>query len=192
MRELGRTCFVYANILLRSSLTRRLLARSHRLAEEKRLADIAAAKAAAEEARRNAVYVDEPMKSKLYVSETMESTVEEVKELNINHERPLLSLSIGRNLSSCGQKLQLGDRDHDQTGIVEWQKTRFPEFDMNRMERDIGIQAAPEVGEGENGRLSRGSTQLCSNDVSLLPPPQKAPHRRSGIGPSIWPRNTRP
>ncbi|GMI04564.1 hypothetical protein TrLO_g114 [Triparma laevis f. longispina] len=119
-----------------------------RMAEEKRLADIAAAKAAAEEARRNAVYVDEPMKSKLYVSESMEATVEEVKNEQINHERPLLSLSIGRNLSSCGQKLQLGDRDHDQTGIVEWQKTRFPEFDMNRMERDIGTQAAPEVGEG--------------------------------------------
>ena len=103
-----------------------------RLAEERRLKEEEDARLAAEEARKNAVYVDEPMKSQVYVSETMEDTIEEVKALNINLERPLISLSIGRSVQSCGKKLQRFDYDHNQLGLVEFQKTKYPEFDMQR------------------------------------------------------------
>jgi hypothetical protein len=109
-------------------------------AEEERLAAEAEAARIAEEARKNAVYVDEPMYPQVYVSETAEATHAEVDELSIKLNRPLISFSIGRPFKSCNKPASFGDRELD-SGIVASQKTRVPEFDMQRMERDIGVQA---------------------------------------------------
>jgi len=81
------------------------------------------------------------MKSRLYVSETAEASHAEVEELNISLKRPLISFSIGRPFKSCNKPVSFGDKELD-SGIVASQKTRVPEFDMQRMERDVGVQAA--------------------------------------------------
>ena len=109
-------------------------------AEEERLAAEAEAARIAEEARKNAVYVDEPMYPQVYISETADATHAEVDELSIKLNRPLISFSIGRPFKSCNKPASFGDRELD-SGIVASQKTRVPEFDMQRMERDIGVQA---------------------------------------------------
>ena len=110
-------------------------------AEEERLAAEAEAARIAEEARKNAVYVDEPLKPQVYVSETAEATHAEVDELTIKLNRPLISFSIGRPFKSCNKPVSFGDKELD-SGIVASQKTRVPEFDMQRMERDTAVQAA--------------------------------------------------
>ena len=121
-----------------------------RLAEERRLKEEEEARLAAEEGRKNAVYVDEPMKSRVYVSETMDKTAEEIKALEIVRERPLYSLAISRPVQMCGRKLQRFDYNHDRQGLKSFEKTKYPEFDMHRRERDIAVQAAPETKDGDS------------------------------------------
>jgi hypothetical protein len=53
----------------------------------------------------------------------------------------LISFSIGRPFKSCNKPVSFGDKELD-SGIVASQKTRVPEFDMQRMERDTAVQAA--------------------------------------------------
>ena len=111
-------------------------------AERIRLEEEAAAKLAAEEARKNAVYIDEPMKSKLYISSTSVDTEDEIAKDTIQQSRSLLSYTIGRPPKTIFLPLQLGDRDHDVTGIAEFRYHKVPEFDKKwaRSERDIGVQ----------------------------------------------------
>ncbi|GMI50247.1 hypothetical protein TeGR_g4809 [Tetraparma gracilis] len=118
-------------------------------AERKRLEEEEAARLAAEEARKNAVYVDEPMKSRPYASGTAAATEASIASESIRPERSLLSISIGRPPRTIGRPLTLGDRDHDVTGVAEFRYHKVPEFDKRwaRMERDCGVQAVAETGE---------------------------------------------
>ena len=96
-----------------------------------------------------------------------EETHAEVKVLSVVQERPLISLSIGRSFKNCSKDIKLGDRDHDASGIVEFQKTRFPEFDMRRMERDVGVQAAQEgVGCGTQTTWNRPLNKITQYEVN--------------------------
>jgi WD40 repeat protein len=116
-------------------------------AERLRLEQEEAERVAAEIARKNAVYVDVPMTSKPYLSETQDATEGEIKVTSVQQERPLISLTVARPTKSCFNTLNLGSRDHDVTGVVEFRYHKVPEFDKKwaRMERDIGIQAGAET-----------------------------------------------
>jgi WD40 repeat protein len=120
-------------------------------AEEERLAKEEEDRAAAEYARKNAVYVDKPLLSRPWIGASEnsgEETAEEVNSLYVQAERPLISISIGRPANWCGKPLHLGSRDHFES--IDFRRQMIPEFNLNRMEQDCGVQAAPEKAEGSS------------------------------------------
>lgn len=118
-------------------------------AEKDRLDAIAAEEArlkAEEEAAANAVFEDKPMYARPYVSANVESTIEEVAALRIQLDRPLFGCNVGRPLHSFGHVCSFGDRDADNEKYLEFRKQLNPDFDLERMLSDIGLQAGAQQG----------------------------------------------
>jgi len=108
-----------------------------------------AAKVAAEYARLNAVFVDEPMYAKPYTS----VFAEPVSDHGVHHhppsasvgtggERPLMLCRVSRPRSSFGGRCPtFGSRDSNgDTKQVEFRPLKNPDFDVQLRVRDVGLQ----------------------------------------------------
>lgn len=100
-----------------------------------------AARLAAEEAVKNAVYEDKPLYAQPYVSETADGTVEEVHQLKTKPERPLLGCTVVRPRSSFGHPVTFGNRDGETENTV-CRSHMNPDFELKQLERDVGLQGA--------------------------------------------------
>ena len=108
--------------------------------EAARLAEEAAA--AAEFARLNAVFVDVPLYSKPYVSETSTATTDEISNASPGSERQRLVLSVTRLRSTFGKRCpRFGPRDSESDPKqVSHQSVKNPDFDQTSMLREVGLQ----------------------------------------------------
>ena len=118
-------------------------------AEKKALDDaIAAEKARLEEQQRaaeTAVYEDKPFTPRPYASATMAETADDVAALTIQPERPLINYTLIRPLDSFGHAVNFADRSAENEKYIEHRAQKNPDFELNRREADISLQASPAV-----------------------------------------------
>ena len=118
-------------------------------AEKKALDDaIAAEKARLEEQQRaaeTAVYEDKPFTPRPYESATMGETADDVAALTIQPERPLINYTLIRPLDSFGHAVNFADRSAENEKYIEHRAQKNPDFELNRREADISLQASPAV-----------------------------------------------
>ncbi|EGB06695.1 hypothetical protein AURANDRAFT_28664, partial [Aureococcus anophagefferens] len=118
-------------------------------AEKKALDDaIAAEKARLEEQQRaaeTAVYEDKPFTPRPYESATMAETADDVAALTIQPERPLINYTLIRPLDSFGHAVNFADRSAENEKYIEHRAQKNPDFELNRREADISLQASPAV-----------------------------------------------
>jgi len=152
----------YTGEAIEAELNKAAIAEKAAAEEKARKEKEEADRIAAEEARKNAVYVDEPFLSKPYTSDTQEQTEAEIAKLSIVTDRPLIKISIGRTAKSCGLECHFGNRDHDVSGQLDTRAQKIPEFDLNRSECDVGVQAASETIEQSSQTTWNRKIHKCS------------------------------
>ncbi|KAJ0409513.1 hypothetical protein ATCC90586_009053 [Pythium insidiosum] len=91
------------------------------------------------------VYEDRPMLARPWISATTRDTHEDVEALNIRHTRQLIKISVTKMSDEFNADYKFSDRDADQMGFVEWRQHKDPNYELTRMEQDIGLQGIPEL-----------------------------------------------
>lgn len=109
------------------------------LAEELRLEE---ERKAAAFARLNIVYEDKPVTARPWASTTMIESENEVKALNHEPHRELVSVEISRPKKNMKSQIRLTDRNADIGGVAEFKAQKDPNFKLIK-ELDRGIQVAP-------------------------------------------------
>ena len=126
-----------------------------------RLEEARIAEKAAEEALLNAVYEDKPFHAKPYRSHSAEDTEKEVNDLNDrikSRSRVIIERKVISNESNV-----YNDRNHNVSGIIEFQPIHVPDFDLFENRTDVGVQSNPKKMETSsqttNSRTKNRSTQ---------------------------------
>ncbi|CAD7958206.1 unnamed protein product [Amoebophrya sp. A120] len=108
---------------------------------------------------------DEPITPRNYVSETTQTTVEEVDGMTVKNTRPLLKVMIARQRSFFGEAKKYNDNAESS---VQHKPQKDPNFNLLRRELDKGVQAVPVVSEGNcqthAGRPKNANTQYAADD----------------------------
>ncbi|DAZ96598.1 TPA: hypothetical protein N0F65_000164, partial [Lagenidium giganteum] len=103
--------------------------------------------AAQEDDLANIVYVDKPVLARPYDSISIDDTHQEVQALSIHSQRPLYKLTVTKMSDEFNADHKFSDRDADQC-FVEWRQHKDPNYELTRMEQDVGLQGIPELVDG--------------------------------------------
>lgn len=142
-QKYGETILLYYTEATRNEFTQIAEERERQLELEKQAAiAMEEARKAAEWARQNVVFVDEPMSTKPWVSNSTAETESEIRSLNTLPTRERLTLEIYRPKSLLNGKCKLVTRNADVGGVQEFRSHKDPHFTPIK-EQDLGIQAAP-------------------------------------------------
>lgn len=91
------------------------------------------------------VYEDRPMVARAWVSTTAKDTFDDVDALNIRSTRQLIKISVTKMSDELNADYKFSDRDADQIGFVEWRQHKDPNYELTRLEQDVGLQGIPEL-----------------------------------------------
>ena len=70
---------------------------------------------------------------------------DDVAALTIQPERPLINYTLIRPLDSFGHAVNFADRSAENEKYIEHRAQKNPDFELNRREADISLQASPAV-----------------------------------------------
>ncbi|CAK4624064.1 hypothetical protein LEN26_006346 [Aphanomyces euteiches] len=90
------------------------------------------------------IYEDKPIIARPWESSTSEDTHETVRMLSIHQSRPLITMTVTRHAKEFNADYKFSDRDADQC-FVECRQHKDPNYDLTRMEQDVGLQGIPEL-----------------------------------------------
>jgi len=120
----------------------RVEAEANRLIQVQRHKEEEEARVLAEEvARRNVVYEDHPIVPREWTG--AEATDIHLEWLHVLPTRTLMEMTIRKPRSEFGSLLRFSDRDAEQSGLLEFRQHKDPNFELRRLEVDIGLQACP-------------------------------------------------
>ncbi|KAG7398630.1 WD repeat-containing protein 63 [Phytophthora boehmeriae] len=88
------------------------------------------------------VYEDKPVMSRPWTSTTARETHEDVEALTIKPSRPLITISVTKMSDELNADYKFSDRDADQC-FVEWRQHKDPNYELTRLEQDVGLQGTP-------------------------------------------------
>ncbi|TMW59468.1 hypothetical protein Poli38472_004537 [Pythium oligandrum] len=91
------------------------------------------------------VYEDRPVLARKWISATARDTHDDVEALSIHSTRQLIKLSVTKMSDEFNADYKFSDRDADQLGFVEWRQHKDPNYELTRIEQDIGLQGIPEL-----------------------------------------------
>ncbi|RLN02703.1 hypothetical protein BBJ28_00011642 [Nothophytophthora sp. Chile5] len=86
------------------------------------------------------VYEDRPVLSRPWSSATARETHDDVEALTAKPTRPLMSDELNADY-------KFSDRDADQC-FVEWRQHKDPNYELTRLEQDVGLQGTPALVDG--------------------------------------------
>ncbi|KUF77083.1 WD repeat-containing protein 63 [Phytophthora nicotianae] len=93
------------------------------------------------------VYEDKPMLSRPWTSVTARESHEDVEALSVVPSRPLITMSVTKMSDELNADYKFSDRDADQctiySGFVEWRQHKDPNYELTRLEQDVGLQGTP-------------------------------------------------
>jgi len=92
-------------------------------------------------------YEDKPFVAMPWISATAEQTSEEVAVLTVKGQRPVITMSITRRAEEFNADYKFSDRDADQC-FVECRQHKDPNYELTRMEQDIGLQGILDMVDG--------------------------------------------
>ncbi|ETL34455.1 hypothetical protein L916_13307 [Phytophthora nicotianae] len=88
------------------------------------------------------VYEDKPMLSRPWTSVTARESHEDVEALSVVPSRPLITMSVTKMSDELNADYKFSDRDADQC-FVEWRQHKDPNYELTRLEQDVGLQGTP-------------------------------------------------
>ncbi|KAJ8548486.1 hypothetical protein ON010_g11187 [Phytophthora cinnamomi] len=93
------------------------------------------------------VYEDKPVLSRPWTSATARETHDDVEALSIKPSRPLITMSVTKMSDELNADYKFSDRDADQC-FVEWRQHKDPNYELTRLEQDVGLQGTPALVDG--------------------------------------------
>ncbi|KAL3671140.1 WD repeat-containing protein 63 [Phytophthora oleae] len=93
------------------------------------------------------VYEDKPVLSCAWTSATARETHEDVEALSVTPSRPLITMSVTKMSDELNADYKFSDRDADQC-FVEWRQHKDPNYELTRLEQDVGLQGTPPLVDG--------------------------------------------
>ncbi|RHY01402.1 hypothetical protein DYB36_002923 [Aphanomyces astaci] len=90
------------------------------------------------------VYEDKPIVSRPWESASADDSHEQVRLLSIHATRAVISISVTRRAEEFNADYKFSDRDADQC-FVECRQHKDPNYDLTRMEQDVGLQGIPDL-----------------------------------------------
>ncbi|KAG7384859.1 WD repeat-containing protein 63 [Phytophthora pseudosyringae] len=96
------------------------------------------------------VYEDKPMLSRPWTSATARESHDDVEALSVKLSRPLvtrITMSVTKMSDELNADYKFSDRDADQC-FVEWRQHKDPNYELTRMEQDVGLQGTPPLVDG--------------------------------------------
>ncbi|RHY32300.1 hypothetical protein DYB32_002680 [Aphanomyces invadans] len=100
--------------------------------------------ASAEDELLTVVYEDKPIVPRPWDSTSADDSHEQVRLLTIHPTRAIISMSVTRRAEEFNADYKFSDRDADQC-FVECRQHKDPNYDLTRMEQDIGLQGIPDL-----------------------------------------------
>ncbi|KAF0692683.1 Aste57867_16254 [Aphanomyces stellatus] len=97
-----------------------------------------------EEEMLSIVYEDKPFIARPWESASAEDTHEQVRLLNVHSARAVIAMSVTRRSEEFNADYKFSDRDADQC-FVECRQHKDPNYDLTRMEQDVGLQGIPDL-----------------------------------------------
>ncbi|RLN62852.1 hypothetical protein BBJ29_008618, partial [Phytophthora kernoviae] len=80
--------------------------------------------------------------SRPWTSATARETHEDVEALTVKPSRPLITISVTKMSDELNADYKFSDRDADQC-FVEWRQHKDPNYELTRLEQDVGLQGTP-------------------------------------------------
>ncbi|KAE9004249.1 hypothetical protein PF010_g13480 [Phytophthora fragariae] len=93
------------------------------------------------------VYEDKPVLSRPWTSATARESHDDVEALSIKPSRPLITMSVTKMSDELNADYKFSDRDADQC-FVEWRQHKDPNYELTRLEQDVGLQGTPALVDG--------------------------------------------
>ncbi|KAG1712314.1 hypothetical protein DVH05_000061 [Phytophthora capsici] len=93
------------------------------------------------------VYEDKPVLSRPWTSVTARETHEDVEALSVTPSRPLITMSVTKMSDELNADYKFSDRDADQC-FIEWRQHKDPNYELTRLEQDVGLQGTPPLVDG--------------------------------------------
>ncbi|KAG3017635.1 hypothetical protein JG687_00005411 [Phytophthora cactorum] len=93
------------------------------------------------------VFEDKPMLSRPWTSVTARETHDDVEALSVVPSRPLITMSVTKMSDELNADYKFSDRDADQC-FVEWRQHKDPNYELTRLEQDVGLQGTPPLVDG--------------------------------------------
>jgi len=144
--------------------------RAIQAAEDARLAEIAA-KEAAEEAIRNAVYEEVDMMVKPYKSDTAEETAVEVDLFTESVGRPRLRHRLVRKRRYFGAPVNFADDDAEHSGVKEFRQHKDPNFELQMSVHDTGLQVGAVVKHSRSIETQTSQQRSVNRSTQYEPMP---------------------
>lgn len=88
------------------------------------------------------VYEDRPIRARPWTSATVHETHEDVEALTVTPSRPLMTIAVTKMADGLNAEYKFSDRDADQC-FVEWRQHKDPNYELIRLEQDVGLQSTP-------------------------------------------------